>query len=78
MGGRLGGCTTTYVSKKGCEKVLGRVLGKGSWEGVLLWVYNLKGVLRRVLRRGFWKEVPRSQKVPRMPPWRVRLVRCAP
>ena len=42
LGARLRGRMATQRSKKGSEKVLGRVLGKGSgagfWEGGLLWV----------------------------------------
>ena len=43
LGARVRGrCTTTLASKKGSEKVLGRVLGKyfsqGFLEGGLLWV----------------------------------------
>ena len=33
LGARLMGCTATQHSKKGSEKVLARVLGKGSGEG---------------------------------------------
>ena len=33
LGARLRGCTATQRSKKGSEKVLGRVLGKGFSEG---------------------------------------------
>ena len=33
VGARLRGRTATQRSKKGSEKVLGRVLGKGFWEG---------------------------------------------
>ena len=63
LGARLRGRTGTQRSKKGSEKVLGRVLGKGSQTGsekrALLWVLQLKRVLRRVLREGFEKGVSR-------------------
>ena len=48
-GERLKGRTITHDSKKGSEKVLGRVLGKGSQTSVL-WVLPAK---KRVLRRVF-------------------------
>ena len=54
----------TQCSKKGSEKVLGKVLGQGSQKGfekgASCGFYSEKRVLRGVLRRGF-------QKVPRMP-----------
>ena len=56
MGARRRGRTATQHSKKGSEKVLGAVLGKGSQKGsekaVWYWFYS------RVLRRGSQKGVP--------------------
>ena len=43
LGARLRGCTETQRSKKGSEKVLERVLGKGSQKGVCYGIYSKKG-----------------------------------
>ena len=46
-------------------------------EGNFLWVFTLKKVLARVLKKGFLRGgVP--EKVPRMPPRRVRRLRRVP
>ena len=43
LGARLRGRTATQRSKKGSEKVLERVLGKGSEKGVCYGFYSKKG-----------------------------------
>ena len=61
LGARLRGRTTTCASKKGSEKVLGRVLGEGSQQvseegGLLCHGFHSKKVSeKRVLRRGVSK-----------------------
>ena len=56
---------------KGSEKVLDRVLGKGSQKGVCYGFYNIKGLWEgfseQVLRRGF-QTVPRTPPCSCMPP----------
>ena len=57
LGARLRGRTATQRSKKGSEKVLRGVLGKGSQKGsengVCCGFYSKKGFSERVLTRGF-------------------------
>ena len=69
LGARLRGRMATQRSKKGSEKVLGRVLGKGSCKEAFF--YRKKG-----FREGFSVEKGFReggfQKVPSAPPWRVR------
>ena len=55
----------TQRSKTGSEKVLGRVLGKGSQKGACCGFHSKKRVLRRVLRRGSEKGV--SRRCPERP-----------
>ena len=79
LGARLRGRMATQCSKKGyrSEKVLERVLGKGSQKlrrssamGFTVGKGSEKGSQKRFWEGGF-------QKVPRTPPWRVRPLRCA-
>ena len=69
LGARLRRRTATQRSKKGSEKVLEWVLGKGSQKGsekgVCYGFYSKKRVLRRVLRRGSEKGV--SRRCPERP-----------
>ena len=50
----LRGRTTKHASKKGSEKVLGRVLWKGSQKGC----ENGGPALGFTLKKGFWEGVP--------------------
>ena len=77
LGTSLRGLTATQRSKKGSEKVLGRVLGKGCWEQGLLRFCRRKGFCEGFCnKKGFWEGG--VQKVPRTPPRRVRPLRRAP
>ena len=57
LGARLRGRTTTHAFKKDSEKVLGRVLGKGSQKGFL---------------EGVFQKVPRTPSRRVRPLWRAR------
>ena len=74
------GRTGTYASKKGSEKVLGRVLGQGSQKGsyeVFRCGFTVKMGSEKGSSKGFLEGD--CQKVPRTPPpQRVRPLRRAP
>ena len=71
LGARLWGHKATQRSKKGSEKVLGRVLGKGACYG-----FTVRKGAEEGSQKGFWEGS--FQKVPRTPPRRVRPPRRAP
>ena len=71
LGTRLRSRLATQRSKKGSEKVLGRVLRRGPAVGFYIKKGSEKGSQKGIWERGF-------QKVPRTPPRRVRPLRRAP